>query len=120
MSCLMFDDEAVAGLMPEVEYEQNVNCSTLSGADVRYTRYGKIVTLIVNTASASLTANAWNQVGQLPESARPSYGFYDLITNNAKDTSSTIPAQISITGAGVIRIWPFYTGQHIGMYTFVI
>lgn len=75
MACLMFDDEAVAGLMPNNDSGW-LTTTAVNGNTLKYRKIGNQVWLKKGTAG-TLTAGAWNTVANLPSGFRPATNLVD-------------------------------------------
>lgn len=105
----------------KLDIVSGADISTLSGAICTYSKFGNIVTVVLNTGTGSLNVGTWNTIGQLPAGARPATGFYTLCMNNNQTTADKIPAQMMVQAStGNVRVWPFYSGVHIGIITFAL
>ena len=71
MSCLMFDDEAVAGLVPNDDSGW-LTTTAVNGNKMAYRKIGKVVYVARNTVG-TIPANTATLVGNLPAGYRPLY-----------------------------------------------
>ena len=95
---------------------------TATAGTINYYRCGHIVTVTV-TWNNSSSSGAWLNMGTLPEGYRPpeDIRFTGYNNNASASTSGQAIEECSITTAGVVRWYPFFTSHQCkASVTFIV